>query len=120
MRRDSTITILLVLGEVMIASLRHGYVVGILQAPDPDWIVAFEAGVATGAVLAVWRFVRSRRTAVVGIGLAALVAVAMDVIGLDAGVVSSLLGWAILLTLVVRLIKPEPTAAADWESTQQA
>ncbi len=115
MRRDSTITILLMLGAMTVAGILHGIMVDTSREAVREWIVATEGGVTAAGVLATWHYARARRTAVVGLAAAVVVAVvgAAGLIDLAGWLIASSLGWAVLLTLAARLIKSEAPAVAD-------
>lgn len=115
MRRESTITILLVLGAMAIGWLLHGYVIDSSREAVRLWVVSTEGVITGGVVLAIWHYARDRRTAAIGLVAAAVIVVvgAMDLVDLAGWLIASSLGWAVLLTLAIRLIKPEPAEVSD-------
>lgn len=117
MRRDATIAILLVLGAMAVAGIFHGIMMGTSRESVRYWIVAVEGAATVGGVLAAWHYARARRTAVVGLVAVVVVVLvgAAGLIDLAGWLIASSLGWAVLLTLAVRLVRPEVPQVADRE-----
>lgn len=115
MRRESTITVLVVLGAMAIGWLLHGYVIASSREAVRLWVVSIEGVITAGGVLVVWHFARDRRTAAIGLVAAAVIVVvgAVGLVDLAGWLIASSLGWAVLLTLAIRLIKPDPAQVSD-------
>lgn len=78
-------------------------------------MVSIEGGLTTGAVVTAWHVARERRTAAMGLAAAAVVVIigAARLVDLAGWLTASSLGWAVIVTLVIRLVKPVPAEQPD-------
>lgn len=115
LRRDSTIAVLIVLGAMALGWLLHGYVIATSREAVRLWVVSIEGGLTAGAVVTAWQVARERRTAAIGLAAAGVVVIvgAAGLVDLAGWLIASSLGWAVIVTLVIRLVKPAPAQQPD-------
>jgi hypothetical protein len=104
-----------VLGVAVAAYVFYGMVLDITRrGSGVDLLVVVEGLLLSAAVLAVWQLARTRRTAAVGLGVA-LVLVLTGLTGALASAepfAASSLAWAVVVTLLVRLVVAGSGAAS--------
>lgn len=120
MRRDSPIAVLVALGALAVSWLLHGYVIQTNPRAVRLWVVAIKGGLTAGAVVTAWHVARERRTAAIGLAAAAVVVIvgAAGLVDLR-WLTASSIGWAVIVTLTIRLIKPTLGEQPDRTSARR-